>query len=233
QTIRQRMTKQHNELRAGLFILVAVALILAVIFSIRGISEWADPTRELRVRFNLDDDIGGLRIGDEVRIGGYKVGTVTNIALSQVDDPPGGNTELELTIDVPQRYIIHADAVVRVQSSFTGVSVLNFESLGSDRPLAEGGALRGRPGMLTELAAMMTDAAPRVDEILVNVRDASAHVRDVTQNVKTQTLPRADDALGSVARAADAAQTLMHTANVQIDPEREQTIGHTARGMMA
>lgn len=151
------MNNERNALKAGLFIIASLGLILAVIFSIRGVGQLLDRQRHLIVTFDLADDIGGLRIGDEVRIGGYMVGMVKNITLDTEQTTP----HLQVLIGLPARYEIHANADVRIQSSVTGVSVLNFESLGTGALLDNNGSIRGQASTLTQLAVMVSDVTPR------------------------------------------------------------------------
>src|SRR3954451_19781071 len=75
------MAKQRNNLKAGIFILVSVALIVTIILSITGLQRFIMPEQERTVSFRLSDDLGGLRVGDEVRLGGFKVGTVRDIEV--------------------------------------------------------------------------------------------------------------------------------------------------------
>lgn len=212
----------RNALRAGIFIIVSIILILAVIFSIRGFGALTDRYHDLTVVFDLTDDIGGLRVGDEVRIGGYNVGTVEDIDVVPAEPEP----RVSVRISVPQRYSIRNDAKVRVQSTVTGVSVLNFESLGQGEVLEQGDLLTGRASILTELSRTISDASPRINAIMSNIELATA---DVRQN----TVPTVNTTLQKISSAADRASELLEVGRVQINPEQENTIGHTARGMMA
>ena len=139
------MQKQRNELKAGIFIVVSVILMVVVIISIKGIGRMLEPSQVTTVTFKLSDDVGGLRRGDDVRIGGFKVGVIRNIELLET---PATQPSLVVEFSVPARFKIHEDARVNVQSTLTGTSWLNFDSLGSaDAPLyARGESLVGRPG---------------------------------------------------------------------------------------
>src|SRR4051795_8169946 len=116
--------------------LVSVALIIGVIIGIKGATRFLQPIQRHQVRFSFSDDVGGLDAGDGVCLGGAKVGTVRDISIHETADTPG----IVVTIAIPQRYKLHQDAVVKVQSTVTGVSVLNIESLGTGASplLAEG-----------------------------------------------------------------------------------------------
>ena len=75
------MAKERNNVKAGAFILVSAALIVTVIFSIRGVGQLFAPHQRRTVSFRLSDDLGGLRVGGEVRLGGFKVGVVQGISV--------------------------------------------------------------------------------------------------------------------------------------------------------
>src|SRR5690348_8565146 len=121
------MAKERNNLKAGIFILVSIALIVTVILSITGIQRIFLPEQDRTVSFRLSDDLGGLQVGDEVRIGGFKVGAVKSIQVrddvnevpvpsapttAPATKPAADRTRILVTFTLPQRYEIHEDAVV-------------------------------------------------------------------------------------------------------------------------
>jgi ABC-type transporter Mla subunit MlaD len=147
------MQSERNSLKAGLFIVASVALIISVIVAIKGLGRFLEPVQRHQVRFALSDDVGGLAEGDQVRIGGASVGTVRDISLDTDSASPG----IVITFAIPRKFKVHTDAVLTVQSTLTGVSVLNFESLGKGTMLPEGQMLAGKPGAsFSALAAMAT-----------------------------------------------------------------------------
>src|SRR5687767_13109360 len=122
------MKKERNDLKAGIFILVSIALIIGVIVGIKGIGRILEPSQEATVTFKLTDDIGGLRAGGDVRIGGFKAGVVRDI---EIVEQPGESPHVVVRCSVPARFQIRKDARVRVQDTLTGSSWLNFDSLGT------------------------------------------------------------------------------------------------------
>src|SRR5688572_28460492 len=81
------MAKQRNAVRVGTFILVSVALTFTLVVAInRGLATFS--SAQVRyASFTLTDDLGGLRVGDDVRIGGFTVGEVRSIELVAPDHP--------------------------------------------------------------------------------------------------------------------------------------------------
>src|SRR6185295_13789052 len=147
------MASERNSTKAGLFIVISIGLIIAIVIAIKGLRRFIEPAQKHEVRFALADDIGGLADGDPVRIGGANVGTVRDIELDTDSSNPG----IVITFAIPERFKIHKDAVLTVQSNLTGSSVLNFESLGGGPMLAKGETLVGKPGAsFSALAAVAT-----------------------------------------------------------------------------
>src|SRR5947209_18913887 len=73
------MRKDRNALRSGVFIILTVILIIGIILGIKGSENWSQPKKLRAVSFDLKSDVGGLQVGDDVRVGGYKVGSIKSI----------------------------------------------------------------------------------------------------------------------------------------------------------
>jgi ABC-type transporter Mla subunit MlaD len=58
----------RNAFKAGLFIIISLFLIIALILGIKGIGRFVVRTQDRMVRFALSDDIGGLSPGDSLPI---------------------------------------------------------------------------------------------------------------------------------------------------------------------
>lgn len=188
----------RNAIRAGIFILITVALIVGVVILISGFDRFVETRTVYTANFKLSDDLGGLKVGDDIRIGGAKVGEVKSINI----DP--ANDRIQVTFDMPHKYTLHSDAVLRVQGTVTGSSWLNFETLGKSDTLAEGQSLTGYPSSMSQLLASLGDAAPEIHQVLVNVR--------------TQTLPRVNNTLDAFKDTGTNATHLIKHVDTKIDP---------------
>src|SRR5688500_6649645 len=189
------MTKERNNLKAGAFILFSIGLIVTVILSITGVRHIFSPEQERTVSFRLADDLGGLQIGDEVRLGGFKVGVVKDIevrgdvkeatsgAPAAASQPaaataePADPTRLLVTFTLPRQYQLREDAVVGIQTTVTGTACLNISDLGTGKPADAALALVGRPSALNSLIATFGDLAPEVKPLVADARGAVADVR--------------------------------------------------------
>src|SRR6476620_8231842 len=153
------MKKERNALRAGLFIVIAVALIIAVVLGIKGGARFAEGKVTRTVSFKLSDDIGGLRVGDDVRVGGWKVGSVQTIEASNLDsDEP----HLLVTYSLPGRFKLRKGAHIGVQQTLTGAASLNIEDLGHGTEYAETEVIPGHPDAKSSLIAGLGDASPAI-----------------------------------------------------------------------
>src|SRR4051794_37822401 len=111
------MKHDRNAFKAGLFILVTIGLIVVIIVSIKGAGRFVEAQQKRSVRFTMDADIGGLRVGDEVRLGGLKVGTIDAIEPAGLDTTDAG---LVVTFSLPDKYKFHPGAEVGIQTQLTG-----------------------------------------------------------------------------------------------------------------
>jgi ABC-type transporter Mla subunit MlaD len=201
------MRKDRNDLKAGLFIVVSLALILFVIIGIKGIGRMVEPAQHSSVTFKLTDDVGGLRRGDDVRIGGFKVGVVRDIEVRGVAD---GQPQILVHFTIPRKYKLHKDARLTVQGTLTGTSWLNFDNLGSPAAglLASGDALVGRPSAMSTLFASAGEIAPEL--------------RDVIRDVRSVTLPKVNDTIDTYKTTGAHATALIKYIRGKIDPILER-----------
>jgi phospholipid/cholesterol/gamma-HCH transport system substrate-binding protein len=178
------MAKERNALRAGIFMIVSLGLIVFVVVAISGAGRFTQSFATYPVAFSLQDDVGGLRPGDDVRIGGVKVGDIRDIRVDRA------RPAVVVLINIPAKYVLAKDAGVRVERGLTGSSSINIDSFGTGSPLAAGEYLRGQPdqlaGLMRELAAMKPD----VSQILGNLKIASGKL-----NVDLDKLAATSDSL--------------------------------------
>ena len=202
------MNKDRNALKAGTFIVVSSILTLAVIVAIKDFGHFAEAANLRSVRFKLTDDIGGLRVGDEVRLGGFKVGSIKSIDGVNVDgsgaEPPG----ILIVFTLPQKYVLREGAAVAVQTSLTGAAVLNVTDLGKGQPVAEGVAVAGVPDPKSVLFTGLGEFTPRLNAL--------------AQRVQTETLPKVEDTVLQFKQtAATANDAVAHAKTAVVTPAGE------------
>ncbi len=221
------MPKERNAFRAGLFIVISLVLIVAIIVSIQGLGKLLEPRQTRLATFALTDDLGGLRVGDDVRAGGYKVGEIRDIELIDAAGDDSAQPHLRVTFTLPQRLAVREDAIVAIQGTITGTAWLNFETFGEGGPLPESVALAGRPGAMSDLMNAARGIAPEVKAALVDVR--------------TVTLPKVNNAVDRTAETVVTFKTtgerttaLVDHIRGKIDPfvERIHGVTEPAKDMM-
>ncbi len=202
--------QDRNAFKAGLFIVISIVLIIGVIVAIKGFGRLIEPQQVRTATFTLADDIGGLRVGDDVRVGGLKVGIVKSLRIErQTDAGAGQQPKILVTFDLPERIILREGARIGVQNTVTGTSWLNFDNLGTGEPIAENVALVGRPGSMTQILNVVQELGPELKQI--------------ARDVRTVTLPK-------VNTTADNAAGLLGDARGELKPLLERY--HTAMGRL-
>jgi hypothetical protein len=201
----------RNAFKAGVFIVVSIVLIIAVIVSIKGVGRLIEPQQVRTATFTLADDVGGLRVGDDVRVGGLKVGIVKSLAIErQTEGGAGQQPKILVTFDLPERIVLREGARIGVQNTVTGTSWLNFDNLGAGAPIAENVPLVGRPGSMTQ--------------ILNTVQELGPELKQIAKDVRTVTLPKVNTTI-------DNASGLLGDARGELKPVLERY--HTASARLA
>jgi len=198
------MAKQRNALYAGIFIVIGVVLIVGVLIGIKGLGTWTEPVQVRRVSFALSDNIGGLRVGDEVRLGGYKVGEVRSIDVTDAGASAEGEPQVIVYYSIPKKYVIHEGARLGIETTVTGTSVLNFLSLGHGPVLAENQPLAGEPSALQRIFGSLAQTAPEL--------------KGLVEDVRRTTVPKANQTVEKFGKTADAATEFVTHLRGQTDP---------------
>ncbi|MDB5293452.1 MAG: hypothetical protein JWL69_4693 [Phycisphaerales bacterium] len=202
------MKTERNSLKAGAFIVISFVAVVVVILLIRG--QGVGPSQIRSATFTLTDDLSGLDVGDDVRLGGMKVGTVRAVEVVGLDSP---KPKLLVKFSLPGSYVLREDAHIGIQSAITGPANLNINAVGSGKPLADGVALVGSPDPKTELLAGLGRTTP--------------HLESIARSFETQTLPKVNDAVAAFKQTAESATTTIRHANEKIDPVVERYDGVT------
>ena len=198
------MTKERNATKAGLFIVISMGLIVGVIIAVGKGGRLSDTTQTRIVRFKLSDDLGGLRVGDDVRVGGYKVGSVGDIEPADLD---GADPHLSVRFSIPARYTLRSDARVGVQVTLTGIPAST--STASARQTT-------RQSPATSWAALIPRRSPW-QPWAMQARTS----RELPARFDYELCPKVNDAVDSFHQAGDAGTLLVRHVNDKIDPVTE------------
>lgn len=199
-------------LRVGALVAGAVAVGLIVILVLGSEGMMFASARTYQVAFR---DVGGLREGAVVRLGGLQVGDVTEIRFAPIGDERG---QLVVTLRVRDEYVdrVRADSLARISSQGLLGDKLIELTLGSQAaPVVEdGGWIVGEvPGDPNRLIATATAAAEHARNILAKLDAAS-------DGVDTQALlGELGKTLATVRRVAERIETGPGTAHALIYDE--------------
>jgi ABC-type transporter Mla subunit MlaD len=200
------MNRDRNALKAGTFIVASAIVVAGTIVAIKDFGQFAEPAQVRVVRFKLTEDLGGLRVGDELRVGGFKVGSVKSI---EPDDLNGAQEPtLLVTFTVPKKYVLREGASVGIQSGLTGATNLNVFDLGKGQPLPDGAVLVGIGDPKGRLLASLGEAkiAETVDAFKKTATSATetiAHVREKVDPAYEKYVKIADPAGEAVTKVRD------------------------------
>jgi ABC-type transporter Mla subunit MlaD len=199
--------KQRDAFRAGVFMLLSIVLILVMVVAIKGFARVFEPAQVRAARFSLRDDLGGLQVGDNLRVAGFTVGEIQSIRLvTNVQKP-----YVRVTFTMPKKYTLRTGARVVIGGTITGTSWLNFESLGSGSPLAPGYVLTGHPSGLSHALATVASLAPQIKAMVTQVRTTTVPLINAD-------LTKLGATAGSVGAAATSATSVLNAVHGQIKP---------------
>jgi len=175
------MTKSRLEWKVGVFVLVGLVLLAALLLQFSKGTTFFRPTKTILLRA---PNVGGLKVRSSVLMAGVQIGTVSDIKLS----PTGTNVTISLKLF--DQYKIHKDArFIIEQSGFLGdqyIAILYTHNQGDffeEGDIAEAEA----PFNMQEVARAAGGFIQRVDETAKRLNDAIADVRRLVLNEQTLT----------------------------------------------
>lgn len=208
------MTNEKNATKAGLFIVGCVLLAAGILVGIKGAGTLMVSRRDVIVAFDLAENLGGLKVGDPVRVGGFGEGRVKDIRYVAGDEAKGA-PRFEVRFSLPTKYELKHGALVQIEQGLTGTSNLNITAFGSGPVLKDSDVLNGAGSALGDFYAIAPEARGLIADVRAKVepaykayegvtttgREALANVRDVLGDSKT-------DIRGSLANINAATGTL-------------------------
>jgi phospholipid/cholesterol/gamma-HCH transport system substrate-binding protein len=190
------MQPKREQALVGLFVLIAVAVLFATVFTMSG--AFARSTMKFHAYFPF---AGGLEPGATVRYaGGPKVGRVDSVQLDRQN--PG---RLDVVFSVQADLPVRVDSNVKIMSmSPLGDNHLEILPGSAQAPRATSGSLLPSEKYVdfNALTAQLNDLNPQAQELLRNLNDRASEVKE--------TIARVNDLLGPQNRA-NLAATIANT----------------------
>jgi ABC-type transporter Mla subunit MlaD len=220
--------RNANPFKAGLFILTALALAIAVFFGIAGSSIALGPTRDYTIDFALSEDVSGLAAGNDVRVGGVKAGTVRSV---EVFSAPGTTQPVVRAVfRVPDRYVLRDGAKVAVQNGLTGLVNLNVSDLGQGNAIPSGTPIAGLGSPLNQTIAALGEASPEIAGIMKDVRSVTLPKVNLLADNTNSAIDGTKATIDQIKTAARSADDTIQHVKSKIDPsvERYNKVADTA-----
>jgi len=175
------MNSSRLEWKVGLFVLVGLTLLAALLLQFSKGTTFFRPTYTIKLRAA---NIGGLKAKSQVLMAGVQIGTVSDLVLSS------GGTNVTITLRLFSRFQIHRDAKFLIeQSGFLGdqyVAILPTQNAGEI--FHEGDIAETEPPFnMQEVARSAAGFLQRIDETAVKLNDTIADVRRLVLNEQTLT----------------------------------------------
>jgi phospholipid/cholesterol/gamma-HCH transport system substrate-binding protein len=181
---RSKATISLSQVRVGIFVLIAIAVLIFLVLNASGDINPFSRKLHLRARFV---DANGLREGSEVRLAGVRVGKVEQIVLLEPSPVPNApRVEAQMTIDAtidgrPANERIRTDSQAQQGSpSLLGNEMLINITPGTavGQPVADNAILpSSSSNTVNDFATSGTDLAQRLSKL-------SDEISGIVQNVK-------------------------------------------------
>jgi ABC-type transporter Mla subunit MlaD len=228
-------TKTHNELTAGLFVLLCVAAMMGVVLWL-GASDLFKKTHQ-RAAFYVNESSGslGLKKGNSVQVGDRPIGRIVEI-LSD-----GGKSLYMTEIEVPD-VKVYSDGKARVSVPLVGESKLVITARGSvaagladeQHPVIVAGGLDQAMADLAEMAetlkpiaqiAMKEFDTTKDASILARVHRVMEDLKSAASNIAGQTDVRQKDSLvAKVNASADDVNRITSSVAFQTDAAKPASL---------
>jgi phospholipid/cholesterol/gamma-HCH transport system substrate-binding protein len=214
------MSKQTMHVRVGLFVLLALGVLIVTVFVLGQQSSMFTSKTRLYTSFK---DINGLIVGAPVRLAGIDVGRVTAISFS--DDLSRADARVELAIEDDYMERVRQDSRAFIDSKgLLGDKIVNI-SVGSPRSpqLKEGQYVQPGEGVSFEgLAKQVESTAAAIGNAATEAQGAVSNLAspEITDNLR-----RITGSLASILEAVERGDGLAH--QMLYDPayaERTSTI---------
>jgi len=204
------MDKARLEIKVGVFVLVSLLLLAALLVSFsKGVTRFAR-TYDLKLRTT---DVGGIKRGASVLMAGYPIGNVNRLTLSS------NGESVVLTLQIKQEHSIRTNAVFVIeQSGFLGDQfVAIYPDTNHTARFFNPGeeATCPPPFNLQQTARDASGFIRRIDETARKLDAAIADIRRLVLN--EETLVQVSNTLSNLRVASGRAVTVIDNINTLVD----------------
>lgn len=151
-----RADLRWSQLKVGILVAVAVAILVFVTFALTGGSSWFSPKLKL---VTYVSDAAGMRVGASVNLEGVSIGNVTAIRLAERPPNPATPVEVRMSVAPHERWLRTNSTVQLGTAGPLGATLVNINAgTPAAPPARDGTVLPGQPvaGINTLLASSNT-----------------------------------------------------------------------------
>ncbi|MCD4825637.1 MAG: hypothetical protein K8S55_13665 [Phycisphaerae bacterium] len=200
--------KKTNELKAGIFVMVALAVMLGVILWM-GAADIFDTTKSRAVFYSdVKDGSMGLLTESSVMVGDVKIGKITSVYI----DHKSRRVIYETNINQPG-FEIHTDGKAKVKAGFLGGSMLVITFRGS------------KDAALADSSHPIHVEAGGFDEVMNSLKDISTTLGDeLDASKKASLLAQIKQVVAKLLEASEDVAKITHGLAPQLDPKQSDSI---------
>ena len=167
---------ERDDVRVGLFVVIAGALLVVMTLWILGRGVLGDGGRQIEIRLPHS---GGIRTGDRVRIAGVEAGRIRSVQLATEEELP---VRVEVTIDPEHQVYRGAEARLTADSLLGATYLEIFPGPSSAGPLPEDSFVSGEPrASLDTVFAQLGELSLTADETLIQLQQVVADLSSAIQ----------------------------------------------------
>ncbi len=221
------------ELAIGTTIIAAVVILLVMIFAWGNSSSFLSKHYWLVVVMN---NVGGLREGAPVKIGGYQIGKVSSITLRP------GATDLEIALSIEEDRLIPKDSTAKISTAgLVGDAFLeivpsrNAETIKRAASIAEAERIQSHPAPdFSELLVQVNQLGEKLNSLVIYINDilgdpqVRTNIKSIMANLDTVSseaiilLQRGHRVVDNVERATSNVADISDNLNVTISQVTEK-----------
>jgi phospholipid/cholesterol/gamma-HCH transport system substrate-binding protein len=178
----QRKQASFSELRVGILVLSALAILILVVFAVSGDIKLPGFSRTAAVRTRMAS-VDGLRKGAEVRLSGKKVGSVKEINFLQIPSSRDSQSNIEIVMEIDGK-LDGSPAVERIRTD--SMAVLKGAGVLGDNVIdIIPGTSAGKP--IQDGDIIPSEAQKSVGDIINAAQTAVGHLNVIAADIREMT----------------------------------------------
>src|SRR5262245_661924 len=183
----QRKQASFSELRVGILVLSALAILILVIFAVSGDIKLPGFSRTTIVKTQMAN-VDGLRKGAEVRLSGKKVGSVREINFLKIPNSRDSQTNIEIVMEIDGK-LGEPPAVERIRTGsmavLKGAGVLGDNVIDITLGTNAGKSIQDGDSIPSEAQKSVGDIINAAQTAVGHLNVIAADIREMTGNMKS------------------------------------------------